>query len=80
MQEDGEDLRRALLGRVRTAGPTELTVMETDGTLLATANINALSSMPERPGDFAIMQASQQGEYSAAEPTVDGGSRYGLSS
>lgn len=72
LQEDGEELRRALLGRVRTAGPTELTVMETDGTLLATANINALSSMPERPGDFAIMQASQQGEYSAAEPTVDG--------
>lgn len=72
LQEDGEELRRALLGRVRTAGPTELTVMETDGTLLATANINALSSMPERPGDFAIMQASQQGEYSAAEPTPDG--------
>ena len=72
LQEDGEELRRALLGLVRTAGPTELTVMETSGTLLATANINALSSMPERPRDFAVMQASQQGEYSATEPTADG--------
>jgi nitrogen fixation/metabolism regulation signal transduction histidine kinase len=72
-QEDGEALRRALLGRVRAAGPTELSVMGTDGTLVATANIYALGGLPERPGDFAIMQASQQGEYAAAEPTPDGG-------
>ena len=72
LREDGEELRRALLGRVRSTGPTELTVLETDGTLIATANINALSGMPERPGDFAIVQASQQGEYAAAEPTVNG--------
>jgi nitrogen fixation/metabolism regulation signal transduction histidine kinase len=73
LQEDGELLRRALLARVRAAGPTELTVLETDGTLVATANINALTGLPERPGDFAVMQASQQGEYAAAEPTADGG-------
>jgi len=73
LQEDGELLRRALLARVRAAGPTELTVMETDGTLVATANINALTGLPERPGDFAVMQAVQQGEYAAAEPTADGG-------
>jgi nitrogen fixation/metabolism regulation signal transduction histidine kinase len=73
LQEDGEMLRRALLGEVRAAGPTELTVMETDGTLVATANINALSDLSERPGDFAVLQASQQGEYAAAEPTSDGG-------
>jgi nitrogen fixation/metabolism regulation signal transduction histidine kinase len=72
LSEDGESLRRALLDRVRTAGPTELTVMETDGTLTATANINALGGMPERPGDFAILQATQQGEYASAEPTPDG--------
>ena len=36
------------------------------------AAINALGGLPERPGDFAIMQASQQGEYAAAEPTPDG--------
>ena len=73
LQEDGELLRRALLNRVRASGPTELTVMGTDGTLIATANINALSGLPERPGDFAIVQATQQGEYAAAEPTTDGG-------
>ena len=72
LREDGEELRRALLGRVRSTGPTELTVLETDGNLVATANINALSGLPERPGDFAIVQASQQGEYAAAEPTADG--------
>jgi nitrogen fixation/metabolism regulation signal transduction histidine kinase len=73
LQEDGERLRRALLEVVRASGPTELSVLETDGTLIATANINALTGLPERPGDFAIMQASQQGEYAAAEPTADGG-------
>jgi nitrogen fixation/metabolism regulation signal transduction histidine kinase len=72
-QEDGERLRRALLTRVRAAGPTELSVLETDGNLVATVNINALTGLPERPNDFAIMQATQQGEYAAAEPTADGG-------
>ncbi len=73
LQEDGESLRQALLSRVRSAGPTELSVLETGGTLVATAQINALTGLPERPGDFAIMQATEQGEYAAAEPTADGG-------
>ena len=73
LQEDGEMLRQALLQRVRAAGPTELSLVETDGTLVATANINALTGLPERPGDFALVQALQQGEYAAAEPTADGG-------
>ena len=73
LPEDGETLRRALLSRVRASGPTELSVMETGGTLLATANINALTGMPERPGDFALLQTGERGEYAAAEPTIDGG-------
>jgi nitrogen fixation/metabolism regulation signal transduction histidine kinase len=72
LQEDGEMLRRALLQRVRASGPTELSMIETDGTLVATANISALTGLPERPGDFALVQAGQQGEYAAAEPTADG--------
>jgi nitrogen fixation/metabolism regulation signal transduction histidine kinase len=72
LQEDGEMLRQALLSRIRAVGPTELSVMETDGTLIATANINALVNLTEWPGDFAIIQATQQGEYAAAEPTADG--------
>ena len=66
-------LRRALLSRVRAAGPTELSIMETDGTLVATANINALTGLPERPGDFRHHAGPAQGEYAAAEPTADGG-------
>jgi nitrogen fixation/metabolism regulation signal transduction histidine kinase len=73
LEDDSEALRQALLSRVRANGPTELTVMETGGTLVATANINMLTGLSERPGDFAIVQATQQGEYAAAEPTVDGG-------
>ena len=72
LPEDGELLRGALLDRVRAAGPTELSVLETGGMLVATANIDALTGLPERPGDFALMQASEQGEYAAAEPTADG--------
>jgi nitrogen fixation/metabolism regulation signal transduction histidine kinase len=72
LQEDGELLRQALLSRVRSAGPIELSVMETSGTLVATANINALTGLPQRPADFAIMQATEQGEYAAAEPTANG--------
>ncbi len=72
LSEDGEMLRQALLSRVRSAGPVELSVLETGGKLVATANINALTGLPERPADFAILQASQQGEYAAAEPTADG--------
>jgi nitrogen fixation/metabolism regulation signal transduction histidine kinase len=73
LSEDGEMLRRALLSRVRAAGPTELSVMETSGTLLATANINALDGRTEHPGDFALLQTTERGEYAAAEPTLDGG-------
>jgi nitrogen fixation/metabolism regulation signal transduction histidine kinase len=73
LQEDGELLRQSLLDRVRASGPTDLLVMETSGTMIAAANINALSGVPERPGDFALLQATERGEYAAAEPTADGG-------
>jgi nitrogen fixation/metabolism regulation signal transduction histidine kinase len=73
LREGGDLLRRELLGRVRASGPLELTVMGADGTLLATANINALTVLPERPGDFALLQTQDRGEYAAAEPTADGG-------
>ncbi|MDZ4730880.1 MAG: ATP-binding protein [Xanthomonadales bacterium] len=73
LREGGELLRRELLSRVRASGPMELTVMGADGMLVATANINALTGLPERPGDFALLQAQDRGEYAAAEPTADGG-------
>jgi nitrogen fixation/metabolism regulation signal transduction histidine kinase len=75
LPEDGELLRQALLERVRATGPMELTMMEGDGAFVATANINALGGLPDRPGDFALMQTQERGEYAAAEPTDDGGLR-----
>lgn len=73
LQEGGDLLRQTLLSRVRASGPVELSVLENDGTLAATATINTLTGLPERTGDFALLQASERGEYAAVEPTIDGG-------
>lgn len=70
LSEEGDLLRRELLENVRTAGPTELSVTESDGNLVATANISALAGLPQRPGDYALLQARETGEYAAAEPTT----------
>jgi PAS domain S-box-containing protein len=69
---DPEAVRRTLLANVSSAGPLELSVMETDGRMLASANINILADLPERPGDYALLQAADRGEYAAAEPGADG--------
>lgn len=69
---DAEAVRRALLANVSTAGPLELSVMEGDGRMIASANINMLAGLPERPGDYAMLQALDRGEYAAAEPFADG--------
>lgn len=70
--DDAEAVRRTLLRHVSTAGPLELSVLATDGRLVASANINMLADLPERPGDYALSQALDQGEYAAAEPVADG--------
>ena len=70
--EDGDLLRQALLSRVRASGPMELSVLEQDGTLAATANINVLTGLPERVSDYALLQATERGEYAAAEPSASG--------
>ena len=72
LSEGGDALRQALLSRVRANGPLELSVLESDGNLVATANINALTVLPDRAGDFALLQVNDRGEYAAAEPTADG--------
>lgn len=46
--------------------------MEGDGRMVASANINMLADLPERPGDYALLQALDRGEYAAAEPVADG--------
>ncbi len=70
--DDTERVRRTLLRYVSTAGPLELSVLATNGRLMASANINILADLPERPGDYALSQALDQGEYAAAEPAADG--------
>ena len=70
--DDVRAVRRTLLANVSSAGPLELSVMEGDGRLVASANINMLDDLPERPGDYALLQALDRGEYAAAEPVADG--------
>ncbi|MGB5487397.1 MAG: ATP-binding protein [Lysobacterales bacterium] len=70
--DDVDAVRRALLANVSSAGPLELSVMEGDGRMIASANINMLANLPERPGDYALLQALDRGEYAAAEPVADG--------
>lgn len=70
--EDVDAVRRSLLANVSASGPLELSVMEGDGRMIASANINVLADLPERPGDYALLQALDRGEYAAAEPVADG--------
>ena len=75
LEGDTERLRRALLSRISASGPLELSVLEPDGRVVATANFNALADLPDRPGDYALLQALERGEYAAAEPAGDNGLR-----
>jgi len=68
-----DDVRRTLLAHVSSAGPLELSVFGDDGRLVASANINMLADLPARPGDHALLQVSDSGEFAAVEPVSDGG-------
>ena len=70
--DDIDAARRTLLANVSASGPIELSIMEGDGRLLASANINMLADLPDRPGDNALLQAKDRGEYAAVEPIADG--------
>ena len=70
--DDADVVRTTLLANVSASGPLELSVMESDGRMLASANINMLADLPERPGDYALLQALDRGEYAVAEPMADG--------
>jgi PAS domain S-box-containing protein len=70
--DDIDAVRRTLLANVSASGPIELSIMEGDGRLLASANINMRADLPDRPGDYALLQAKDRGEYAAVEPVADG--------
>jgi nitrogen fixation/metabolism regulation signal transduction histidine kinase len=73
LPEGTETLRQALLDHIHASGPVELSVLNEDGTLVATANIDALPGLTDRPADFALLQSLERGEYAAAEPAPAGG-------
>ena len=75
LDEQPEQLRRALLRRVSASGPVELSVLSADGRVVSTASFDALSDLSDHPGDYALLQAVERGEYAAAEPAVGGGLR-----
>lgn len=70
--DDVDAVRRSLLANVSSSGPLELSIMEGNGRLVASANINMLADLPDRPSDYALLQALERGEFAAAEPVADG--------
>lgn len=71
--EDINQTRTVLLRNVRASGPIELSLISGSGGALATASFDPLSDLPDRPEDYALLQALERGEYAAAEPTGNGG-------
>jgi len=73
LEGDRADLRDYLLDNVSASGPVDLTLLSGSGAVLATASYDPLAGTPGRPGDYALLQALERGEYAAAEPDPDGG-------
>ncbi len=74
--EDGRDaVRDTLLNNVSATGPVELALLNPSGSVVATASYDPLADLPELPGDYALLQGLERGEYAAAEPTGHGGLR-----
>ncbi|QOC22289.1 HAMP domain-containing protein [Wenzhouxiangella sp. AB-CW3] len=69
---DEDRLFGQLLRQVSSAGPTELAVLDTSGRTEVMVSIDAGRLVADRPNDFALVQALQNQEYAAAEPTEDG--------
>lgn len=70
---DQASLVRQLSRRVSASGPVELAVMQGSGAVEAVVNIDPGAVNFDRPSDFALLQATQGGEYAAAEPYGDNG-------
>lgn len=75
LDDDPDLLRRALLDRISASGPTDLSVLRQNGRVVASAQFDPLANLPDRPGDYALLQALERGEYAAAEPAPGGGLR-----
>jgi nitrogen fixation/metabolism regulation signal transduction histidine kinase len=69
---DEDRLFGQLLRQVSSSGPTELAVLDPGGRAEVMASIQPGRLVADRPNDFALIQAMQNQEYAAAEPTEDG--------
>ena len=69
---DEDRLFTQLLREVSSAGPTELAVLDAGGRAGVMVSIDPGRLVADRPNDFALVQALQNREYAAAEPTEDG--------
>jgi hypothetical protein len=69
---DDDRLFGQLLRQISSAGPTELSVLDGGGRAEVMVSIDPGLLVADRPNDFALVQALQNQEYAAAEPTEDG--------
>ena len=68
LDDQPERQREALVQRVSASGPIELSVLTAAGRVVSTASFDPLSDLSSRPGDYALLQAVERGEFAAAEP------------
>ncbi len=66
--ENDVDWFPLLIDKVSSNGPSELSVLDNRGNVLATASINGIELSPDRPSDFTLIQILDNGLYAAAEP------------
>ncbi|HMA98322.1 MAG TPA: ATP-binding protein [Wenzhouxiangella sp.] len=70
--DDNDRLYDQLLAAVSSAGPTELSVLESSGLGLVTVSIDPTRLVADQPSSFALTQALANDQYATAEPGEDG--------
>ena len=71
-QNSPEDWDEALFSHVRSAGPTELAVLDASGQARTSVSLDPRILMPDLPDPFALSQAREQTTHAAAEPSENG--------
>ncbi len=66
-----------LVDKVSSNGPSELSILDSSGNVLDTANISGIGLNPDRPSDFTLIQILDNGLYAGAEPINDNSSNTG---
>lgn len=57
-----------LLNQLNSRGPVELSILSARGETITSANIQSASLLADLPDSFTLLQASETGSYTAAEP------------